>query len=74
MAVNVAVGSGVGFEFSDTVAGYVTGLGYFCGTLYWLSFVMAQYGDLPMVVAGLLAFGLAAWLSVFVGLFASLTG
>lgn len=54
--------------------GYVTGLGYFCGTLYWLSFVMAQYGDLPMVVAGLLAFGLAAWLSVFVGLFASLTG
>jgi apolipoprotein N-acyltransferase len=54
--------------------GYVTGLGYFCGTLYWLSFVMAKYGELPMAVAGLLAFGLAAWLSVFVGLFALLTG
>lgn len=54
--------------------GYLTGLGYFCGTLYWLAMVMAQYGDLSLVVAGLLAFGLAAWLSVFVGVFAWLTG
>ena len=54
--------------------GYITGLGYFCGTLYWLSLVMAQYGGLSIVVAGLLAFGLAAWLSVFVGVFAWLTG
>ena len=28
---------------------------------------MAKHGGLPIVVAGLLAFGLAAWLSVFVG-------
>lgn len=54
--------------------GYVSGLVYFSGTLYWLAQVMAQYGELPMIVAGLLAFGLAAWLSVFVGLFAWLTG
>jgi apolipoprotein N-acyltransferase len=54
--------------------GYVAGLGYFCGTLYWLSLVMARYGELPMAVAGLLAFGLAAWLAVFVGTFALLTG
>ena len=54
--------------------GYLSGLGYFCGTLYWLSLVMAEYGNLSMVVAGLLAFGLAAWLSVFVGVFAWLTG
>ena len=53
--------------------GYLTGLVYFCGTLYWLSQVMAQYGGLSIVVAGLLAFGLAAWLSVFVGIFAWLT-
>ena len=26
--------------------GYLTGLGYFCGTLYWLSLVMAEYGNL----------------------------
>ena len=54
--------------------GYVAGLGYFCGTLYWLSLVMEKYGELPMAVAALLAFGLAAWLAVFVGLFAWLTG
>lgn len=54
--------------------GYLTGLIYFCGTLYWLSLVMAQYGGLSIIVAGLLAFGLAAWLSVFVGIFAWLTG
>jgi apolipoprotein N-acyltransferase len=54
--------------------GYVAGLVYFCGTLYWLAQVMAQYGGLSQIVAGLLAFGLAAWLSVFVALFAWLTG
>ena len=53
--------------------GYSTGIVYFCGTLYWLALVMAQYGGLSIVIAGLLAFGLAAWMSVFVGLFAWLT-
>lgn len=53
--------------------GYASGLLYFCGTLYWLSLVMREHGNLPMIVAGLLAFGLAAWLSVFVGAFAWLT-
>ena len=53
--------------------GYLSGLLYFCGTLYWLTFVMAEYGELPLILAALLAFGLAAWLAVFVGVFAWLT-
>ena len=52
--------------------GWLSGVIYFGGTLYWLAQVMAQYGGLPLVVAGLLAAGLAAWLAVFVGIFAIL--
>jgi apolipoprotein N-acyltransferase len=49
--------------------GFVTGVVYFCGTLYWLTQVMATFGGLPTVVAGGLAFSLAAYLAVFVGAF-----
>ena len=52
--------------------GWLTGLVYFAGTLYWLAQVMAQFGGLSIVVAALLAFGLFCWLAVFVGLFALL--
>ena len=54
--------------------GLATGVVYFCGTLYWLAQVMATHGNLPIAVAGLLAFGLAAYLSVFVGAFSCLVG
>lgn len=54
--------------------GALAGVVYFCGTLYWLAQVMRLHGDLPMPLAALLAFGLAAYLSVFVGAFAWLLG
>src|SRR5215470_11644625 len=34
--------------------GLVTGVIYFAGTLYWMTFVMAQYGDLSRVVAAVI--------------------
>lgn len=52
--------------------GLVSGIVYFCGTLYWLTQVMATHGGLPTAVAGLLALSLAVYLAVFVGLFAVL--
>ncbi|HXT70875.1 MAG TPA: apolipoprotein N-acyltransferase [Vicinamibacterales bacterium] len=54
--------------------GAAAGVFYFCGTLYWLANVMAIHGHLHIAVAGLLAFGLALYLSVFVGLFAVVLG
>jgi apolipoprotein N-acyltransferase len=54
--------------------GFAAGVLYFGGTLYWLAQVMAKYGGISTLVAGLLAFGLVAWLSVFVGVFGLLTG
>ncbi len=52
--------------------GWLTGFVYFAGTLYWLAQVMAEFGGLSIVVAGLLASGLFCWLAVFVGVFAVL--
>ena len=52
--------------------GWLTGIVYFGGTLYWLAQVMAEFGGLSIIVAGLLAAGLACWLAVFVGVFAAL--
>ena len=54
--------------------GVVTGVVYFSGTLYWLIEVMATFGGLPKAVAALLAFALAAYLAVFLGLFSWLLG
>ena len=50
--------------------GLVTGLVYFTGTLYWITNVMAMYGDLPFPVAVLINFLLIAYLSLFPALFA----
>jgi len=71
VALNAAHGRSLWRQFR---LGVVTGVVYFCGTLYWLALVMATHGNLSMVVAGLLAFGLAAYLSVFVGAFSCLVG
>ncbi len=54
--------------------GVAIGVVYFCGTLYWLALVMQTHGHLHIAVASLLAFGLAAYLSVFVGAFSWLLG
>ena len=51
--------------------GFLTGLVYFTGTLYWISRVLAVYGGLPSWVAGLLNAGLIVYLSLFPALHAA---
>jgi apolipoprotein N-acyltransferase len=50
--------------------GLTTGLLYFGGTLYWMSGVMAVYGGLHPIVAGLINFAFVAYLALYPSLFA----
>ena len=54
--------------------GLTAGIVYFCGTLYWLTQVMASFGGLSTLVAGTLTVSLAVYLAVFVGAFTWLLG
>jgi apolipoprotein N-acyltransferase len=53
--------------------GFVAGLVYFTGTLYWITRVMAVYGGLDPLVAGLVNAALIAYLSLFPAVFALIT-
>ena len=53
--------------------GFVAGLVYFTGTLYWITRVMAVYGGLQTLVAGLVNALLIAYLSLFPAVFALIT-
>jgi apolipoprotein N-acyltransferase len=53
--------------------GLLTGGLYFTGTLYWITRVMALYGDLPTWLAVLVNLALIAYLALFPGLFAVIT-
>lgn len=50
--------------------GLVTGLVYFTGTLYWITRVMAVYGNLPTIVAVIVNALLIAYLALFPAIFA----
>jgi apolipoprotein N-acyltransferase len=50
--------------------GLLAGVVYFTGTLYWLTDVMAMYGDLPRWVAVPLNAALIAYLALFPAIFA----
>jgi apolipoprotein N-acyltransferase len=54
----------------DFLKGFLAGLIYFTGTLYWITGVMAVYGGLSQWVAVLVNAGLILYLSVFPALFA----
>ncbi len=56
-----------------TALGFVTGLVYFTGTLYWITRVMAVYGALQPFVAVLVNSLLIAYLALFPALFAAAT-
>lgn len=64
----VAVGSGS--LWRAFALGLITGIVYFTGTLYWITLVMHQYGDLAMWVAALINAALILYLSLFPALFA----
>jgi apolipoprotein N-acyltransferase len=50
--------------------GFVAGLAYFVGTVYWTASVMRQYGDLALPLSVLLMVLLAAYLALFPAIFA----
>lgn len=59
---------------SPFLLGFVTGLVYFTGTLYWITHVMAVYGGLPMWVAVPVNAALVAYLSLFPAVFGAVAG
>jgi apolipoprotein N-acyltransferase len=52
--------------------GYLTGLVYFTGTLYWLTDVMTTFGGLPTAIAGGVALLLVLYLSLYPAVVASI--
>jgi apolipoprotein N-acyltransferase len=50
--------------------GFVTGVVYFTGTLYWITGVMATYGDMARWVAVLINAGLVVYQTLYVAIFA----
>ena len=50
--------------------GLVTGVVYFTGTLYWISGVMAMYGDMALWVAVLINAALVAYQAAYTAIFA----
>ena len=54
--------------------GVVTGVVYFTGTLYWITRVMVLYGGLQFRVALLVNAALVAYLALYPGIFAMVTG
>ena len=49
--------------------GFVAGVVYFTGTLYWITRVMVVYGDVPWIGAVLINVALVAYLALFVVVF-----
>lgn len=56
---------------SAFLLGFLTGAVYFTGTLYWITHVMATYGDLSTPVAVVINALLIAYLSLFPAVFAA---
>lgn len=52
--------------------GEITGIGYFYGTCYWITYSMINYGELPVLVAHFLALILVAIMSLFPAVFATI--
>lgn len=49
--------------------GYIAGIPYFGGTLYWIYYSMNHYGGVPLTVSVLIVILLALYLSLYTGLF-----
>ena len=55
------------------VLGLVTGFTSFLGILYWIIVAVHTYGNVPLILSGLILLLLIAYLSLFVGTFTFLT-
>ncbi len=59
--------------FQSFQLGAITGLIAFLGILYWIIVAVHSYGNVPLILSGLILMLLVAYLSLFIGAFACLT-
>lgn len=52
------------------ISGLLTGIFYFCGTLYWIYHSITHYGSVPLAASLAMVFLLSLYLSLYTGLFA----
>jgi apolipoprotein N-acyltransferase len=52
------------------MSGFLTGIFYFFGTLYWISHSITYYGSVPLVISLFFVFLLCLYLSIYPALFA----
>jgi len=53
--------------------GWISGILFFLGTIYWIIVAVHTYGNVPLILSGLILLLLIAYLSLFVGTFTFLT-
>ncbi len=51
-------------------AGWLTGIIYFMGTLYWIHHSIAYYGNIPLIISILIVLLLSLYLGLYIGIFA----
>jgi len=54
------------------LSGWLVGLVYFGGTLYWIMLSLVRHGGLPWLISFLVLFLLVSYLATYIGLFAAL--
>jgi apolipoprotein N-acyltransferase len=55
--------------FQSFWAGFLTGVVSFLGILYWIIVAVHTYGNIPLIVSGLILLLLVLYLSLFIGVF-----
>ena len=63
-------GKGLYYSFK---LGFLTGLTSFLGILYWIIVAVHTYGNVPLILSGLILLLLVVYLSLFIGAFTFLT-
>jgi apolipoprotein N-acyltransferase len=66
----MALKNATSFEAFRT--GFIMGMVAHCGILYWIAYVVVQYGKLPFYMGVLAVIALSAYLSLYIGVFSLL--
>jgi len=59
--------------YHSFILGFLTGVISFLGILYWIIVAVHTYGNVPLILSGLILLLLVVYLSLFIGAFAFLT-
>src|SRR3972149_8147685 len=59
--------------FHSFLLGFLTGIVSFLGILYWIIVAVHTYGNIPLILSGLILLLLVLYLSLFIGAFTFLT-